>query len=578
MLMGVLEPRYRWCLPVASPSPELLAAGHALGITDRLVGILAGRGVDMPGELEGYLGAPEDGLHDPRLLPDADRLLARIRRAQAGRERILVFGDFDADGLTGLAILVGALRRLGLDAEPYVPSRLAEGHGLSLQAVDNAAANGRTLIVTVDCGTTSHAEVAAAGRRGIDVVITDHHRVPLALPAAVAVVNPQRPDAKYPDRRLAGSGVAFKVAQLLLADEPGGPAAAIGFSDLASIGTVADVAPVLGENRAIVRLGLERLRSGARPGLAALMAAAGLRPEGLDVDALVYAVAPRLNAAGRVGEAIIAARLLLAEDFQSAGGLAAQLEDANSLRREVTRSAVDDARGAPPTDEAAVVVRGDWPVGVIGLVAARLADERNRPAVVATELEGLLRGSCRSPGGFDLGVALEACGDLLIRHGGHAGAAGFEMEADHWTAFCARFVALATAAGPRDPRRELRLDVALPAPQVDYALVADLDRLAPTGPGNPEPLVGVLGTTVVRVRAANGGHTQLTLRRDRDVVDAIAFGRADLVDAIREGDRLDVAARLLVRHFGGYESLQLEVRDVAPAGHFRELAMAVQGI
>ncbi len=588
MLSDVVRPRYRWRFPRPSViDPGLAAAGRRHGLSDRVVALLASRGVADAAELDGFFGPPAAVLHDPARLPDADRFLERLRAARRRGETILVFGDFDADGLTGLATVTGALRAFGLDAEPYVPSRIEEGHGLSRQAIETAGASGRSIIVTVDCGTTSVDEIEEAVARGIDVLVTDHHRVPDRLPPALALVNPHRPDAEYPDRRLAGSGVAFKVAQLLLADEPDGPAIALGFADLATIGTVADVAPILGENRAIARLGLERLRTAPRPGLAALLARAAVQPASVDLETIAYVIAPRLNAAGRVGEAAEAADLLLAEDPTEAARLAETLEGANLTRREWTKQAVGEARLAAAELAAelagevapgATIVRGPWPIGIVGLVAARLADDHGRPAVVGAEMGDVIRASCRSSGGFDLAAALQACSDLLIRHGGHAGAAGFELQSDRWPAFRERFLALAATTAPSDPRPELRIDLALPAPQVDYPLLAELARLAPTGPGNPDPLVAVLGLTVARVRLANGGHTQLTLRRDRDVLDGIAFGREDLAEALKEGDRVDVVARLMTRTFGGYESMQLEIRDVAACGAHAEAATLLAGL
>jgi single-stranded-DNA-specific exonuclease len=552
----VIEPRFRWRLPApVERSASFAAAALAAGFSERITGLLVARGVADPAALAAFIAPVGDGLHDPGLLPDADRLLARLQRARDSGEPVLVFGDFDADGLTGLAILVRALRAYGLDTEPYVPSRVDEGHGLSLRAVDMAEAAGRTLIVTVDTGSTSVAEVAEAALRGIDVIVTDHHRLPPVLPAAVALVNPHRADSSYPDARLAGSGVAFKVAQLILAD----------------------VAPIVGENRAIARLGLERLRAAPLPGLAALLELAGTTPASVDLETVAFVIAPRINAAGRVGDALEAARLLLTDDPAEATELATRLQAANLIRRDLTKSAMAEAQAAlaaEPGDPAATVVLGDWPVGVIGLVAGRLADERGRPAVVGTETDGVIRASCRSAAGVDLAAALADCADLFIRHGGHPGAAGFELPVERWAEFRERFLVLVTAAAPpaSDPRPELVLDLVVPGPDVDYAFLAELRRLDPTGPGNPDPLVAVEGLTVTRVRAANGGHCQLTLRRRLDVVDGIAFGRADLAAEVHEGDRLDVVARIVTRVFGGYESIQLEIRDAAPAGHAAALA------
>lgn len=592
------------------------------GISGRLLKLLAGRGVTTAADLEQFLAPAEDGLHDPWLLPDAGVTVERVALARSRGERVLVYGDFDADGLTGLSILVLALRALDMDVAPYVPERLGDGHGLSLRAIDLAVAEGRTLILTADCGTSSAVEIELAGGRGIEVLVTDHHHASTWPAAAVAVVNPARDDSAYPERNLTGAGVAWKVAQLLIGELGGeGSGSATGGSagtvagharrplpesvraltDLALIGTVADVAPILGENRSIAQLGLEQLRAGARPGLAALIERAGVARDRLDLDDIGYAIAPRLNAAGRVGEAGRAARLLLAADRAEADELAAEIEKANLDRREMTRLAIAEARrelglgpgreGATPDEAteaagavpatpatpaatladlpAAVLVRGEWGVGIIGLIAGRLAEDLGRPAVVATTLDaeaGTLRASCRSGGGVNLAEALIACGDLLIRHGGHRAAAGFDIAADRWPEFAARFIGIAAAEARPPVAAELTVDLVLPADSVDYELVREIGLLAPTGAGNPPPTVAVTGLKVMRVRSAAGGHTQLVLRRSRDVLDAVAFRRPDLVAMLHEGDRIDVVARAASRKFGGFESIQLEVIDVAAEG------------
>ncbi|HUQ78401.1 MAG TPA: single-stranded-DNA-specific exonuclease RecJ [Patescibacteria group bacterium] len=570
----MIEPRFAWRIadPVTA-SPALVDAGAGLGLGSRAIALLAGRGLSTAGDVSAFFADPLDVLHDPRLLPDADAFVGRIARARTDREKVMVFGDFDADGLTGLAILIRTLRRLDVDTIAYVPNRLDEGHGLSLIAVGAAREAGATLIVTVDCGSTSVPEIAAARDAGIDVIVTDHHRLPPVLPEAVAIVNPQRADSRYPERRLAGSGVAFKLAQLLLADEPGGPAAALEFADLATIGSIADLVPLLGETRAIVRLGLARIAATPRAGIAALLASANVRPQASDVETLSFAVAPRINAAGRVGESRAAAELLLTDDRDEADRLAAELEAANRTRRDLTTQAISEARalvGQPGAGAgetlSATIVHGPWPVGIVGLVASRLVEDHGKPAIVGADLGGVIRASCRSNGRLDLGATLDACGDVFLRHGGHAGAAGFEIEAGRWPEFVAAFDALAASSVPDDPRLPLAIDLRLPAIDVDYALHRDLRRLAPCGIGNPEPLLVVEGLVVTRVRAASGGHTQFTLKRRLDVLDGIAFGRPDLIETVHEGDQVDVVARLTSRTFGGYESLQLDIRDVATAG------------
>jgi single-stranded-DNA-specific exonuclease len=558
--------RHRWRIREQVPLDDVfLAAGEARGLSHRLLSVLAGRGHADPFALAALLDSPEAGLHDPALLPDAQPFAERIQLARARSEGVLVFGDFDADGLTGLAIMARTLQRLGLSVEPYVPDRSEEGHGLSLAAVERAASTTLSLIVTIDCGSSSGAEIEVARARGIDVLVADHHRLPGEWPRPAALVNPNRGDSRYPDPRLAGSGVSFKLAQLLLGHD------ALEFADLAAIGTIADVAPIAGENRSIVRLGLERLRNAPRPGLAALLARAGISADQLDLDSVAYALAPRLNAGGRVGDAARAARLLLADDPAEADQLAGELEAANVLRRELLAAALSEARAAAAgePDVPVTIVAGPWPVGIIGLIAGRLADERGRPAVVFSNSVEPWRGSARSAAGFDIGQAFDTLGGLFERFGGHAAAAGCQLRSTRFDDFRRELSLLAAGLKPDVP--ELLIDLVVPALEADYALQRELALLEPAGMGNPEPLVGIIGLTVARARAANGGHTQLVLRKGREVLDAICFGRDDLAALLREGEQLDVVARLSSRTFGGYESLQLEIRDVAAAGTFNRL-------
>ena len=573
-------PAQAWRLPETTPlDPDFAADGARRGLAERTLRILAARGHRSPADLAAFYDPPVTALHDPWLLPDAAKVHARVARAVAAGERVLVFGDFDADGLTGCAILVLALRMLGLDAEPHVPDRLAEGHGLSLTAVERARSDGCTLIFTVDTGTSSGEEIAVAATAGIDVIVTDHHHVPEQLPPAVAVVNPHRADSRYPDDRLAGTGVALKVAQLLL-DDAGGPSPsrALELADLAVIGTVADMAPIVGENRAIARIGLERLRSAPRPGLVALLRAAGVSAERADLDTIGYALAPRLNAGGRVGDATTAVRLLLAASVAEAEPLAAELEIANRTRRELTTTALAEAEAAADAqpDTPAIVVTGDWPVGIIGLVAGRLADSRRRPTVVFATGAAPWRGSARSPDGFDLSLAFEACAFALERHGGHPGAAGCTLRPELFEAFRERFLALAADGATEPAAVTLGIDLVVPGSEVDYQLHRDLQALEPTGTGNPRPLVGVSGLVVARARATSGGHAQITLKRGREVLDAVAFGRPDLA-ALVAGDEVALVGRLASRVFGGYETLQLEIVDAAASGLLDRLAIELEG-
>jgi single-stranded-DNA-specific exonuclease len=562
------SPRFHWTVPAPHPLDEAtIEAARARGLSARALRVLSRRGPIDEAGLAVRFDPPERSLHDPELLPDAAAVRARVARARRDGERVMVLGDFDADGLTGLAILTLALRRLGLDVAPYVPSRTDEGHGLSARAVEAACAAGQTLILKADTGSSSVAEVAAAAAAGVDVLITDHHALPPAWPRAAAIVNPHRPDSRYPDRRLSGAGVAFKVAQLLLADEPDGAGFALDLADLAAIGSVADVVPMVGENRAILRLGLERIASRPRPGVAALVAASRAARGPLDAEAIGFGIAPRLNAMGRVGDPAVAAALLLAPDAATAAPLVDRLEAANDLRRELTAAALSEARALAAEDgtrgPGVAVIVGDWPVGIIGLVAGRLADELGRPTVVVSRVVSPWRASARSAGGFDLAAAFEACADLLERHGGHPAAAGCHVLEERLPAFRERLATLASRMPPSDPRPSLAIDLVQSASSVDHLLLGELAPLERSG--EAPPLVGIAGLSVARARLANGGHTQLTLRKGIDVIDGICFGRTDLA-ALREGQAVDVVARLSQRSFAGLDALQLEVRDVAEPG------------
>lgn len=577
--MRPLQPRHPWALPPDHPlDPATIEAARARGLTGRLARVLSRRGPVSVETLAACFDDPVAALHDPALLPDAEACRARVDRAVANGESVCVVGDFDADGLTGLAILVQALRIRGLTVRPWIPLREEDGHGIPRRAVDDAAEDGCTLLVSVDTGSTSHAEIAYAQTRGIDTIVTDHHALPAELPAAVALVNPHRSGSRYPYPDLSGSGVAFKVAQLLLAGIDGGPARALALADLAAIGTIADLVRPDGENRAICRLGLERILHDPRPGIAALLASAP-GGERTGRETVSHVLAPRINAPGRVGGAELALDLLLADDAEVAARIAEMIEEKNRIRRRQTDTAIAEAKarvaedpGSGPGEGGILVVAGLWPVGVIGLVASRLAEETGRPALVLSTMADPWRGSARSPGGCDLAATFAACDALLVRHGGHAGAAGLQVEP-------ARFEALRMAlaaqvpAGAAPPRpRDLALDLVVGADAVEPVLLADLAPLEVAG--DPPALLGIAELVVRRIRPVKGGHVQLTFSRASGTIDAIAFGRPDLAEMLAEGMTVDVAGRVGLRTWEGIEQLRIEVRDIAPAGTLRGLRAA----
>ena len=481
---------------------------------------------------------------------------------------MLVFGDFDADGITGLAILTLALRRLGVEVIPYVPSRLDEGHGLSLAAVEAARSAGATVIVTVDTGSSS-VDRGRGGERGRDR--RAHHGPP---PGAAESCRPPR-DRQPASPRRDLPGAARSPAAASPSRSRGSCSATLRSASPTSprSGPWRISPPCSGRTGRSSQLGLELLRAGPRPGLAALLAVARVDPAEADLETIAFAVAPRLNAAGRVGEAFDAARLLLSEIPRRPWGWRRPSRRRTLTRKDMMRTAVAEARTSPDAvdDAAAVVVRGPWPVGIVGLVASRLAEERLRPAVVGADLGAVVRASCRSAGGFHLADALASCSDILLRHGGHAGAAGFEIETERWPEFRERFLAIAVAAGPPETVPSIAVDVALRAPRRRLrpppgpaASRAVRDRQPGAARGDPradrDPSPG----------EGDGGHSQLVLKRRLDVLDGIAFGWPELAGEVTEGMAVDIVAQLKSRRFGGIESLQLDIRDAAPSGYHPE--------
>ena len=564
----MIAPRLEWLLPdpVAEP-PAFSGFGRPVAT------LLARRGFVADEDLQRFLTAGAGALHDLSRMADAEVALARIDAAVASGERIAIWGDYDADGMTAIVVWVTALRRLGADPLRYVPSRLAEGYGMSAAGIHDLAGRGVRLIVTCDCGVANAVEVEVARSLGIDVVITDHHLPPAVLPRAVAVVDPHRPDCAYPDPDLTGAGLSYKLAAALLARHA---ADTDGLAAIAAIGTVADLAPMTGESRAIVRLGLEELGRTSHAGLRALLARSSEAPDQPTARDLAYGVVPRINAAGRIADAELAMSLLLETDIERAAVLADELEAVHEQRREMTKVAVDGARitAAASPGQLALILRDDtWAPGLLGLVAGRLADELARPVVAAALVGAEVRGSVRAPLDFHVTAALDAVAEHLTKRGGHAAAGGFSIEPAAWPAFVAAFSSLSrpfgAGLGSADAQRPGRqvVDLVLPARFLDWGLADELLRLAPYGPGHLEPVLAVTGLRVAGARriGAREAHVSFRMLRGLETVDAIAFG----VDAERElpeeGTELDLVGTLERDDFGGMPRLRLRVIDYADA-------------
>ncbi|MGE0460085.1 MAG: single-stranded-DNA-specific exonuclease RecJ [Vicinamibacterales bacterium] len=539
-------------------------------ITARLLAI---RGLHDPDEARRFLAPSLDQLLDPFRLADMERAVVRLERAIAQRERIAVHGDYDVDGITSTVILRRTLELLGGDVVHFVPERLRDGYGLQPATFDRLKAEGVQLVVSVDCGIRGAEAARRARELGIDLIITDHHEPDDELPEAVAVVNPKRHDCAYPDKNLAGVGVALKLVQALCG-RAGRSAWVPGFVKVAAIGTLADVVPLVGENRIIAKLGLEMLSRGPhKVGLRSLLEASSLTGKTIDSYHISFMLAPRINAAGRMSTPDIAARLLLASDegmAAEARALAEQLEIENTRRRTEEQEIVSKARKIVETDpevgaRSVLVVAGEgWHRGVIGIVASKLVDAFYRPAIVLSIEDGVAHGSCRSIPGFDMLAALESCAPLMSRFGGHKQAAGLQIDAARVREFRHAVNAHADERlEPDDLRPRLWLDGALAFGAISDRVVAELASLAPFGPANPRPKFFTGPVEVVDgPRRLKERHLKMTFRQDGRLLRGIHWNAAEREEALATRKTgVELAYTLEENEFRGEKFLELRVED-----------------
>lgn len=545
---------------------------EAAGIPPLAALTLCARGLETVEQARAFLASDVGLLQDPFLLLDMDKAVARIEAALTRGETVAVYGDYDVDGITATCLLTDYLRSRGGAVVPYIPDRMEEGYGLNREAVATLKGQNVSLIITVDCGITAVDEAAYAQTLGVDVVITDHHECKDALPGAVAVVDPRRHDCPYPFKSLAGVGVALKLVLAL-----GGPdrqdALLREYADLAAIGTVADVMLAAGENRAIIRLGLEQMRETRRPGLRALLCEAGLSDKPLTSVAIGYTLSPRINASGRMGCAALAAELLLTQEPLRAELLARELCNLNRERQaieaEIYAACLVMAEALPPESRSALVLAGNgWHQGVVGIVASRLAERYSCPAFMICLQDGRGKGSCRSFAGFNLFAALESCSDLLEGFGGHELAAGFTILEENLPAFTARmneYVRLRTGGAGMVSTLELDGEI-FDTGLLTLENVEALDMLEPYGAGNPKPVFSIPGCTVTALSEVGGGkHLKLKLQAGGRSFDAIFFSVSAADADIGPGDRVDVAFSPQINEYRGWRSVQFQVSDLRPA-------------
>jgi single-stranded-DNA-specific exonuclease len=571
--------KYRWRIPPIDLAARK-ALREALGVSRITAQALLNRGLGDPAAAADFLAPGPEALHDPFRFRDMRRAVDRIEAALSGGEPIAVYGDYDVDGVSGSALLAEFFETLGHRVDVFIPDRFADGYGLTAEAVERLAKGGHKLVITADNGTSAHRAVARAAELGVDVIVTDHHEVRGTLPPAFAVLNPHRPDATYPERRLCGVGVAFKLCHAILvgrgqASPAGVPEALAPLLDLVALGTVADVASLTGENRLLVREGLSLLSREARVGVAALKAVAGLAGQEVGAGQVGFHLGPRINAGGRVADANQGVVLLRTRDRTQADEAARYLDGANRERRAIEGEILEDvlgriAAGGLEGRHCIVLASEDWHPGVLGIIASRVVERYHRPCIlIATGADGIGKGSGRSIPGLHLFEALSACEDLLLAYGGHTVAAGLTVEAAQVPALADRLERVAAQRlGPEDLRPSLRLDASARLADVDRALVDELGRLAPFGAGNPEPVLMLPGVVPVRPHEVGTGHLRMTLAgaggRGPQLA-AIAFGCAEWLDRhVKDGRPVDVAGTVSVNRWKGTETVQLRVKDVRP--------------
>ena len=563
---------------VAPPRPQARRALEEAGYPPLLASVLSARGIDTPEQARALLSPQDEPLLSPVDMMDMPRAVERVKLALERGERMAVYGDYDVDGITATCLLTRFLEGEGADVLPYIPGRLEEGYGLNREALDTLSAHGVGLVVTVDCGITAVDEVEHARSLGIDVVVTDHHACKDILPRAAAVVDPHRPDCPYPFKGLAGVGVALKLAMAVAGPEREAEVFAA-YRDLAAVGTIADVMPMTGENRRIVRQGLADLNPPKRLGLRKLVECAGLEERGVSSVTVGYTLAPRINASGRMGRAEVAVELLLTGDEARARELAQELCQLNRERQiiegDIFQQCVQHLEHSPQRGVIVLASTG-WHQGVVGIVASRLTEKYSCPAFMICLDQGMGKGSCRSWGGVNLFGLLQRCSSLLESFGGHALAAGFTVREENIPALRAALVRAVEEEGGAEETCALEADAVADPAHLTVEGVEALEELEPWGAGNPRPVLVLRGAQIHSLtQVGRGRHLKLRLESRGHTLDAIWFSNDGAELGLCPGCRADVAFYPQINTFRGLRSVQLQVADLRRAPTRAQLEQAI---
>ena len=562
---------FRWVFTQPEQAEAISNLMEVLNVPESIARLLAIRGISSFEDAKQFFRPTLNELHDPFLMKDMDRASERLSLAIRSNEKVLVYGDYDVDGTTATAIMYSFLKEFGVEVDYYIPHRFKEGYGINPEGIQYAHEIGAHVIVSVDCGITAVEEALEIKSLGMDLIICDHHTVGEHLPDAFAVLDPKREDCEYPFDGLSGAGVGFKLVQATLA-RLGLPAqVAYKYLDLLAISIASDIVPIIDENRILMWAGLERLRTEPRVGIQALMNLIRLPQADLDTKKIVFSIGPRINAAGRMGDASAAVRLLIANDELEAKLMARELEGINAKRRDTDTTTMNEA--VQQIEEqlnmdrisALVLFDANWHLGVIGIVASRLVDQYHRPAIMLSEVDGKIKGSARSIRGFNIYEAIRECEDLLEQFGGHEYAAGLTLKDGALKEFRKRMnsKAIEELSG-NSFEAELMVDAEIQLAEIDGKFWKLLHQFQPFGPANTKPIFVSNGLKVVGVPSIVGnGHLKLRVRQeDSPVFDAIGFNMHEFMPKVRDGKLFNIAYELEENTWNGNTALQLHLRDI----------------
>lgn len=546
-----------------------------LNISEHMAHLLMNRGIDDTTKASKFLAPSQEDMHDPFLFDGMDRAIARIDRAVENREPILIYGDYDVDGISGAAVLYSFFKRAGARIDYYIPKRLDEGYGLNVDAVEKAAHNGVKLLITVDCGIGAVAEVERATELGIDVIITDHHEPSEEIPRCISVIDPKLKTTNYPFPSLAGVGVGFKLCQAFWrykecpnGNDPND------YLDMVALGTIADVVPLMDENRVIVKYGLEKVNKRLRPGINALIEVCGLRDRQVTTGNVSFVIAPKINAAGRLGDPSVGVELLLSEKKEKAEELAVRLNEENLRRQQIEsvilKEAVVPLKTMNPTEVKSIVLDSyNWHTGVIGIAASKITELTYRPTVLIALEDGVGKGSGRSIPGFNLHAALTSCSDLLLSFGGHEQAAGLSILEENVPKLRERLNVIAgDMLCDEDFKAKLKIDEQLKMDDITDRFVEELALLEPYGLGNPTPVFATRGLAVASHRyvGVESNHLKLKLESEGRIIDAIGFRMGSknsaVSDTLFDTGKVDVAYSLEFNTWGKNRSIEMNLKDI----------------